>query len=484
MSYLPTKNDFLPQQDFVMIEGQELEGPGERRARSNDAALGGHGNFHPGQQTAITDDNYIATNISSDVNLYRHCQAIDFDALFAMSLGDTLCKPVFNLGKMTKEGRDRSCRLCDLLWYSGPNDSYRKDDYWLSLVSWADIERQGPGGPVGPFSSLDGCGLVVLYSKPSWRDESWQLLMRHMWHNRLDEYLGWPSKECSGSSKFHLRRVSPSRIDFSVIKGWLKDCQCSHEQFCMPSNRPFADYFRLIQCKSRRIVTISESTYPIPQFLALSYVWGNNAEKEQGTPSRDHLPEGCPLTIEDSITVMMELGFEYLWIDRYCIWQDDDEDKHIQLQLMSRIYGSAQATIVAAAGSDPNYGLPVSNRHRIPQPEIQIGSHTLCWTMGNCKSVVEKSVWMTRAWTFQEALLSRLKIMFTDWQVYFDCEIMSRSEAKNEPSPTFSSSEYLLKWRKSWARPAFLLPFPKICIQPSHNVSDMIMPYTQRHIGK
>jgi hypothetical protein len=39
--------------------------------------------------------------------------------------------------------------------------------------------------------------------------------------------------------------------------------------------------------------------------------------------------------------------------------QDNDNDKHTQIQRMNLVYGSAAAaTIIAAAGDDPGYGIP------------------------------------------------------------------------------------------------------------------------------
>jgi hypothetical protein len=146
-------------------------------------------------------------------------------------------------------------------------------------------------------------------------------------------------------SKFHLRYVAPLSIDFSLIKKWLKVCRSSHGSWCKLSKQILGERFRLIHCKSRQIISMDLSTLPPPQFLALSYVWGDHTEQEQGALSKDYLPEGCPLTIEHSITVTMKLGLSiYGWIDRYCIWQDDDEDKHTQIKLMAQIYGSAQVT--------------------------------------------------------------------------------------------------------------------------------------------
>ncbi|KAF4633974.1 hypothetical protein G7Y89_g4138 [Cudoniella acicularis] len=368
-------------------------------------------NCHQTQHSTIfQDDIHRSGDLPSSIDLCQRYRAIDLSKIYSLSLGDSECIPIQNLGRITDEERDSSCRLCRLLWNLRPGDSdlersIDKDrgqpDRWLTYVSWAKVEQNGAG------PRIDGFALAVLPSKPTWESESWKLGYNHRHHVLSTGYIGQPLEGNSMSSKFHVRSVKPTSIDYSIIKKWLRFCHSYHQEFCMPINSGLGNYFRLIHCETRRIVPITMSTSPVPHFLALSYVWGDKVDQEQDKAPRDYLPKGRPPTIEDSITVTLELGFDYLWIDRYCIWQDDDEDKHAQIRLMSQIYGSAQATIIAAAGSDPKYGLPgVGKRSRIPQPKVKIGPRALCWTMETSKSLLQNSVWITHAWTFQEALLS------------------------------------------------------------------------------
>lgn len=65
-----------------------------------------------------------------------------------------------------------------------------------------------------------------------------------------------------------------------------------------------------------------------------------------------------PATVEDAITVTAELGESFLWVDRLCIEQDNDIDKAKFMPQMHLIYGNAELTIAAAAGSDCDAGLP------------------------------------------------------------------------------------------------------------------------------
>lgn len=50
----------------------------------------------------------------------------------------------------------------------------------------------------------------------------------------------------------------------------------------------------------------------------------------------------------------------------------------MQIGNMDKIYSYAQLTIIAASGSDPNYGLPgVGKRSRIPMKQIRLGEMVL-----------------------------------------------------------------------------------------------------------
>lgn len=134
------------------------------------------------------------------------------------------------------------------------------------------------------------------------------------------------------------------------------------------------------------------------------------------------------------MTVTKNIGFRYLWVDRYCISQIDEAEKHGQIAKMDQIYASAEVTIVAAAGEGPDYGLPgVSKTPRRTQPSAVVGKHYLVSSLRTPRDVVMSSKWASRAWTFQEAMLSRRVLFFTDDQVLFECASMHCQETVRMP---------------------------------------------------
>lgn len=182
---------------------------------------------------------------------------------------------------------------------------------------------------------------------------------------------------------------------------------------------------KLIDCRRRRIVRPSQNF----RYSALSYVWGS-AKSHDDKLVNDDLPDVMPRTIEDAITVTEKLGLGFIWIDRYCIDQSNEAEKHNQIQQMDLLYQSAFITLIAAAGKDPHTGLPgVSTTLRKSQPNAWIGENHLFSILHDLKYLVRDSPWRERLWTYQEGFSSRRRLFFTEQQAYFDCHMGEASEA-------------------------------------------------------
>ena len=101
-------------------------------------------------------------------------------------------------------------------------------------------------------------------------------------------------------------------------------------------------------------------------YTALSYVWGapQSCQNVKGVPKDLYNPgsisaddEAIPRTIQDAILLTASLGEKYLWVDPWCICQDETEKKTKQIMNMGNIYSQALFTIVAASGTHANAGL-------------------------------------------------------------------------------------------------------------------------------
>lgn len=173
-------------------------------------------------------------------------------------------------------------------------------------------------------------------------------------------------------------------------------------------------------------------------YVALSYVWGSiPGILELKTDNFDQLclpgslckPENMsrmPRTVLDAMAASLEMGIRYLWVDRLCIIQDDSIHLHEQLQQMASIYANSYFTIIAVDGPDANYGLPGvcsrSPRSRSFNPTFfDFSAEVRMMKEPRTESFLDQLAWHTRAWTFQERILSPRALVFTGDTVYWEC---------------------------------------------------------------
>ncbi|ETI20007.1 hypothetical protein G647_09022 [Cladophialophora carrionii CBS 160.54] len=223
-----------------------------------------------------------------------------------------------------------------------------------------------------------------------------------------------------------LRTLSPSHIDFEIIKDWLALCREMHKDGCASKASSLVPFMKLIDCETGDIVPAANYSY-----VALSYVCGEDMKAFGNCAS---IPKDLPATIEDSIAVTRKLGFRYLWVDQFCIDQKYKEDVTAQLLQMDSIYRNSDLTIIAAAGRDVTYGLPgVGKRYRSKHDHSRIKNQSLVSSLSQPQSWINDCWWTTRAWTYQEGILSRRRLVFTDEQVYYECYGMFCCEAFDLP---------------------------------------------------
>lgn len=180
----------------------------------------------------------------------------------------------------------------------------------------------------------------------------------------------------------------------------------------------------VIDCQTRALI-------PAPKgepYVTLSYVWGSvPAEIVDLSSKGPILPRKLPQTIEDAMTVCKSLDFRYLWVDRYCIPQQDLNERYKQIQQMDVIFSSSFLTLYACTGRDPNCGLPGVSRPRLPPPSIDIGCHGR-FELVPSNEDISSGIWSSRGWTYQEALLATRRLYFTDRQLYYEDSSSLESE--------------------------------------------------------
>ncbi|KAF4637187.1 hypothetical protein G7Y89_g893 [Cudoniella acicularis] len=220
-------------------------------------------------------------------------------------------------------------------------------------------------------------------------------------------------------------------VDMELVSRWIQTCRESHGIVCTPRHmsKEVDDLMiRVIDIERLCIVTLPGRA----DYVALSYVWGateqlrllqeNYKDFTQEFGLRSQVNK-LPRTIYDAMDLTGRLRERYLWVDALCIIQDDPADLNIQIQHMNVVYGCATLTIVAAAGSDSNAGLPGLNPKSRDVLSIarEIQGVSLIASLPDFASAISESVWESRGWTMQEKVLSKRLILFAEYQLFYHC---------------------------------------------------------------
>jgi len=133
----------------------------------------------------------------------------------------------------------------------------------------------------------------------------------------------------------------------------------------------------------------------------------------------DHLPT----TIKDAISFTGTIGERYLWIDSLCIVQDDADDKKNQISALDQIYSSAVLTVAVTSDETANDGLagmgagPRTFRQHIEKvQDMYLANRSVGFD-----TAVNDSIWNTRAWTFQERVMSPRVLFVAKQRCFFTC---------------------------------------------------------------
>ncbi|RBR11246.1 uncharacterized protein FIESC28_09130 [Fusarium coffeatum] len=257
------------------------------------------------------------------------------------------------------------------------------------------------------------------------------------------------SKKVVGALNPTFGRPRPLLIEFDILRKWMSICDEYHS-ICQYDQEPISiPQFRLIDIKKKCVVQVDGSKRP--PFATLSYVWGRKPFLRLVKANIDELEEeGClerlelPPTIQDAITICEELWIDHLWIDSLCIIQDDESVMLEVVDKMDSIYREGILTIIAASGADAYSGIPGvrPNTRFLEQRALNVRGVQLLDSVdehqfrvyyeGRDPEWISSAPWSRRAWTFQEALVSRRSLFFTSEQVYWSCREGLMSEDTTE----------------------------------------------------
>lgn len=172
-----------------------------------------------------------------------------------------------------------------------------------------------------------------------------------------------------------------------------------------------------------------------PLYATLSHCWGKpdflQLRSHNEHLFRNSIPyHELPKTFKDALEFVRSLGLEYVWIDSLCIIQDSELDWLKEAARMSSVYKGSYINIAASGSKDAHGGLPVNsngwlcgfraevspscsnaNTKNLLQFEMPFFDHLAMW----------QSHLSTRAWAFQEKILSPRSIHFCKSGIFWEC---------------------------------------------------------------
>ncbi|KAH6661935.1 heterokaryon incompatibility protein-domain-containing protein [Plectosphaerella plurivora] len=289
--------------------------------------------------------------------------------------------------------------------------------------------------------------------------------LRNSWQARKDDMRGTPPPPPPNAAGNRPPSRVPSRRSSSAgqppakttpigkVREWLDNCSAYHGDHCVgtaarppsahsddsaddsvlpprgepPTWRPIW----LIDAVERRLVRARATD----RYMALSYVYerapapspsGRNAPRETRRDNvgmlTDHLDDAdMPQAISDGIWLARKLGIKLLWVDRFCIVQDDDAEREEYLRNMGHVFANAYLTVVAAAGENADTGLSAlvspGGRAPPPVPKEALGPPG---RKGH-EEMLRATRWTERCWTMVEGFYARRALFVYEETMTWEC---------------------------------------------------------------
>ena len=228
----------------------------------------------------------------------------------------------------------------------------------------------------------------------------------------------------------------PKSFDF--VKAKLAECMRNHRCGRDGHLPLLPDRVIWIQAGNATRIQLVEPKNIRAKYLCLSYCWGSVSPSTYLTnmSTLKSRKDGInyidlPPLFQDVVNCARALGIEYIWIDRLCIIQGDEADFRVQAPKMGEIYGNATLTLAAASASSESdrilaerdakwlsYDLNM-NVNGIGSLRLKLRRRT--HPLGEERKGGDYGKVSTRAWIWQERLLSGRTVFYTPSAMKFEC---------------------------------------------------------------
>lgn len=255
--------------------------------------------------------------------------------------------------------------------------------------------------------------------------------------------------------------LSPtSQESFDQIRHWHDNCIKEHIK-CPRQDLPLPR--RLLDVLARTDdgtdgVTLVETggLSKLPnntRYVALSYCWGGwtgliTKKENLESMMRNISLEELPAVVKDAIYVCRRYGVQYLWVDAFCICQDDAVEWQNEAVNMANVYGGCEFVISVLTSSKANEGfLKERNFKPVSLGSVKVSYGTWCDSVTlfirriprSLDEEFEHSPLNRRAWLLQEKILGPAVLHYGRDQLIWECNtghLCSETRETSAVSPT------------------------------------------------
>ncbi|KAL9113392.1 MAG: hypothetical protein Q9227_002433 [Pyrenula ochraceoflavens] len=166
------------------------------------------------------------------------------------------------------------------------------------------------------------------------------------------------------------------QLNFETVKFWIANCRERHKGETLNNTKRAPLDIILVDVRDGCLINGDTGK----RYLAFSYQWGKDPGsdpfmlkkdnfqifQEKGSLFRDSTK--LPVAFVDAMSLVKNIGERYLWIDKVCIKQDDQEHFVANIDRMDEIFGQSLATIVKMTGDSAWDPLPGVQSFSRPPP--------------------------------------------------------------------------------------------------------------------
>ncbi|KAF4334821.1 heterokaryon incompatibility [Fusarium beomiforme] len=337
--------------------------------------------------------------------------------------------------RMTNSGTLASNKSTNTASHSS-SYSHARQRYLTSLSTNPTMTRLLASGISADCSGIVvGCAWgqpAILKFKDTLNDHfaSWYLLYKP----RGTIVPSWPSLGGPGETLNDLGSELSLKFVKDHLNECLNSCDSSHATCKQPRNKPLPK--RALDVRGEK-VNLCYTEGQCGNYTALSYRWGPPEETLRTIDSNiSDMMSGIelpsfPKLLQDAITLTRRLDIRYIWVDALCIIQGNKEDWENEAPKMGDYYKNAILTIAASLANQ------VSEPFLVPREEIPpqlLSNFDFISFDGTVSQIIVRRVpdyggiplvsnspLSTRAWTWQENVLSTRIAHFSRHEIVWEC---------------------------------------------------------------